>query len=182
MASSELPDPPARLELEWLLGAWYVLFSNRPDWRARTHPRIEHDLLEADSSGRARVQVSLRFRSPDLLGRAKHRLALATALADPDAPLGQFTVHGHGLARVSSSRLGFAIVEPKQRWAAVWHSRSSLGAAAGLDIYTRDPSVSQARLDAILAAIREHEFLGSRCGGLAATTQHWFPIEGYRLD
>lgn len=183
MTATELPDPADPLELSWLLGAWYVLFSNRGDWRGRTHPRVEHDLLSPDPFGRARMQVTLRFRSPDLLGRAKPRLAVATALADPVGPLGRFSVHGHGLARVSITRTSFAIVDPERRWAAAWHGRSSLGNPAGLDLYTRDPSISQARLDAMLAELRAHPFLGTdlRCDGLFATTQDWFPPEPYRL-
>lgn len=177
----ELPEPAAELELEWLLGAWYVLFSNRVEWRGRTHPRVDHEALEPEPSGRARVQIVQRFRSPDLLGRAKHRVAVATAVAEADGPLGRFLVHGQGLARLSSSRASFAIVEPQRRWAAVWHGRSSLGAAAGLDIYTRDPSIPQAQLDAMLAGVRAHSFLGPRCAGLFATTQDWIPPEPYRL-
>src|SRR5690606_16571215 len=175
-------DPAARLELEWLLGAWYVLFSNRSEWKVRrSHPRVEHQLLEPEPGERVRMLITTRFRSPDLLGREKHRLAVATAVAGPDEALGHFTAHGQGLARVSSSRVSFAIVEPERRWAAVWHGRSSLGAAAGLDISTRDPSIAQARLDLMLAELRAPPFLGTRCGGLFSITHDWFPPERYRL-
>jgi hypothetical protein len=177
----DFPDPAPKLELEWLLGAWYVLFSNRAELRGRTHARVEHDMLEPESSGLARLQVTLRFRSPDLLGREKARLLVWSATAEPSAPAGRFVVHGQGLARVSSSRSCFPIIEPEQRWAVAWHGRSSLGGAAGLDIYSRDPSISQARLDAILAALRAHPFLRDHEGSLFATVQDWFPPEPYRL-
>jgi hypothetical protein len=176
----ELPDPAAKLELEHLLGAWYVLFSNRAELRARTHPRIEHDLL-APELGHARMQISLRFRSSDLLGREKARLLVSTATAELGVSVGRFVVHGQGLARVSSSRLCFPIVEHEQRWAVVWHGRSSLGGSAGVDVYCRDPSLPQARVDEIVAAVRAHAFLRERSEGLFATEQDWFPPELYRL-
>ena len=119
MSALDLPEPATRIELEWLLGAWYVLFSNRAELRARTHPRIEHDLLEPEPGGAARMRVSLHFRSLDLLGREKARLLVSTATAEPDEPVGKFVVHGHGLARVIASRACFPIVDPEQRWAAV---------------------------------------------------------------
>jgi hypothetical protein len=127
------------------------------------------------------MQVTLRFRSSDLLGREKTRESFSTATAEPGQPVGRFVVHGQGLARVSVSRLCFAIVEPEQRWAAVWQGRSTLGGSAGLDIYSRDPSLPQARVDAILAALRSHPFLRERSVGLFATEQDWFPPEPYRL-
>lgn len=179
----DLPDPAAKLELASLLGAWYVLFSNRAELRARSHPCVEYQPREPELGEPTRMLIALRFRSPDLLGRTKARLQVETATAEPGAPLGRFFVHGHGLARVSSSRLCFPIVEPERRWAAAWHGRSSLGAAAGLDIYSRDPSISQAQLDTILAAVRAHPFLrvADRSAGLFATTQDWFPPSPYRL-
>ena len=158
-----------------------MLFSNRAELRSRTHPRIEHDLLEPES-GQARMQITLRFRSPDLLGREKGRLLISTATAEPGRARGCFVVHGQGLARVSSSRLCFPIVDPEQRWAVAWQGRSSLGGSAGLDIYSRDPSLPQARVDAILAAVRSHPFLRERSVGLFATLQDWFPPEPYRLS
>lgn len=176
VAALELPEPDPKLELEWLLGAWYVLFSNRAELRERTHPRVELDRLDAE-----RMQVSLRFRTQDLLGREKARLLVSTAAAEPGGPVGRFLMHGHGLARMSVSRVCFAIVEPQQRWAAVWQGRSTLGNAAGLDLYSRDPSVTQAQLDAMLAAVRGHPFLRERNGGLFATVQDWFPPQPYGL-
>ncbi len=83
---------------------------------------------------------------------------------------------------MSSSRLSVALLDPDDRWAVLWHGRSTLGSAAGIDIHTRDPSIPQARLDRILAAIAEHPFLAPRSAGLFATKQHWFPPEPYRLE
>lgn len=181
MGALDLPDPDAKLELAWLLGAWYVLFSNRAELRTRTHAHVEIDRLQPGANKAERMQISLRSRSLDLLGRERPRLQVSSAMAEPGAPLGRFVVHGHGLARVSVSRVCFAIVEPEQRWAAVWQGRSTLGSAAGLDLYSRDPSVTQARLDAMLAAVRAHPFLRERSGGLFATEQDWFPPAPYQL-
>lgn len=174
MRAVELPQPDARLELEWLLGAWYVLFSNRSQLRARPHPRVELEQVEPN-----RVQLALFFRSHDLLGRERNGVSLATAA--PEGPTGCFLVHGHGFARANQHRLCFPIVEPQQRWAIAWHGRSRFGGGSGLDIYTRDPSITQAQLDAILAAVRAHPFLAERHAGLFATEQHWIPPEPYRL-
>ncbi len=180
MPRLDLPPPAPGLELAQLLGTWYVLFSNRADWRSRTHPRVEFDPL-TPSEDRARLQTTLRFRSADLLGRAKPRVTTAEAIAEPDDPPGLFSIRGHGLIRLSSSRFCVAIHDPERRWAVVWHGRSSLGHAPGVDVHTRDPSLPQAQVDTILAAIAEHPFLASRGAGLFATTQHWFPVEPYRL-
>ena len=177
MARIELPDPAAPLELERLLGPWYVLFSNRSDWRTRTHPQVEWELVDA---GPPSLQTTTRFRSGDLLGRAKPRATVTETVAESGDPLGWFSVRGGGLMR-SSHRISVAAADPNYRWLVVWNGGSSLGDAAGLDIYTRDPSLPQARLDQILDVIARHPFLGARAAGLFATTQHWFPIEPYRL-
>jgi hypothetical protein len=183
VVAGELPDPLSQLELGGLLGVWYVLFSNRPDWQVRTHAQVEIEALESDLDELARLRIVQRFRSPDLLGRTKARLSVATALAEPGTPRGRYIVHGHGLARVSISRVSFPFVDPERRWAAAWHSRSSLGGAAGLDLYSRDPWIPQSRLDAILATVRAHPFFVSTAGtqGLFATVQDWIPPEPYRL-
>jgi hypothetical protein len=183
VVAGELPDPPLQLELAGLLGSWYVLFSNRSDWHARTHAQAEIEAFESALGGPARLQITVRFRSPDLLGRTKTRLSVATALAEPGVPLGRFIAHGHGLARVSISRVCFPFVEPERRWAAAWHSRSSLGGGAGLDVYSRDPWIPQTRLDEILATVRAHPFFtdAARNEGLFAIAQDWIPPEPYRL-
>src|SRR5690606_13266910 len=97
---------------------------------------------------------------------------------------------GHGLARMHSGRFCFALVGPNYRWTVIWHGRTATGAAPGLDICTRDPSIPQAQLDLILAAIRGHAFLASaeppgrplRYAGLFATAQDYIPPAPYRLD
>jgi hypothetical protein len=180
VSRTELPDPATSLELERLLGVWYVLFSNRSDWRTRTHPRIEWDLLDPAGQG-LRLQSTTRFRGADLLGRAKPRVSVTETVAEPDDPLGCFGVRGTGLLR-STSRMSIPLIDPDYRWLVIWNAGSSLADAAGIDVYTRDPSLPQVQLDRILAQITEHPFLRSRAAGLYATTQHWFPIDPYRLE
>ena len=179
MASTELPDPAPELELARVLGPWYVLFTSRRSYyRERSHARVDYEALAPDPEGRARLQSSLRYRSPDLLGRSTARIAVGTAVAEDQ--LGQFKLRGHALARLHSGRFCFTLVDPDGRWTAVWHSRTRLGAAAGLDICTRDPSIPQARLDAILAAVQAHRSLAD-AGPLVAVTQHWIPPTPYQL-
>lgn len=186
MVPTDLPEPASGIETPRLMGAWYILITNYGFWRGRTHPRIEYDPLEPDADGRTRFRDSLRYRQRDLLGRPKQKVLVGVDVSERP---GQFTWRGDGLLRVIKSRWCVPIVDPDYRWAVTWFARSNVGTAAGLDIYTRDPSIPQALLDDILAKMRAHPFLGRpdrpgqprRCDGLFATVQDWIPPEPYRL-
>jgi hypothetical protein len=171
--------PAPALELERLLGAWYLLFSNRSEWRSRAHARIEH-LALAQVDGRPALRSTLRFSAVDLFGRAKHRVTPLLAVSEAELP-GRFEIRGSALARLSHARYCVAAVDPGYRWALVWHDRTRLGHSPGLDIHTRAPALDPSELDRILAAIAEHPGLASRAAGLFATTQHWSPVSPYRL-
>lgn len=179
MALSDPPDPAANIEPERLLGAWYVLVSNHEFWRGRTHPRIEYDSLPPTIDGRARVLESRRFCAPDLLGRVQAKLVVQTGVAERP---GQFNSRGaSGLQWMQQRRSSVALTDPEYRWTVTWYTRSSLGAAPGLGVHTRDPWISQARLDHILARVRAHPFLRERCDGLFAPDHHWIPPQPYQL-
>jgi hypothetical protein len=187
MAPTDLPEPASGIESSRLMGAWYILVTNYGFWRERTHPQIEYSPLEPDSDGRARFVDSLRYRQGDLLGRVQRKLLEGIDVAERE---GQFTWRGNGVLWVIKSRWCVPLVDPNYRWAVTWFARSNVGTAPGLDIYTRDPVISQAMLDEILASIREHPFLGAsdrpgqprRCEGLFATMQDWVPPSPYRLS
>lgn len=187
MAPTDLPEPAASIESSRLMGAWYILVTNYGFWRERTHPQIEYTPLSPDADGRARFLDSLRYRQGDLLGRVQRKLLAGTDVAERE---GQYTWRGKGALWVIKSRWCVPLVDANYRWAVTYFARSNVGTAPGLDIYTRDPSISQANLDEILAAIREHPFLGAsdrpgrprRCEGLFATVQDWVPPSPYRLS
>ena len=178
----ELPAPAAKLELERLLGAWYVLISNQGFWRARTHPRIEHDRPAPGSRGELRS--SMRFRQPDLLGRVQRKVIYG---GDVIAEDGAYVWRGEGLLRVVECRWCVPLIDPEGRWVVAWFGRTNLGRGGGLGIHTRDPSIPQAMLDEILAQVRAHPFLAEvvdgqrRCDGLYATVQDWIPPQPYEL-
>jgi hypothetical protein len=155
-----------------------VLVSNDEFWRSRTHPRIDCAALAPTDDGRARVVESLRFRAPDLLGRSRPRLLVQTSEAERD---GQFSSRGPGLRWLRTRRSSVALADPAYRWTVTWYARSNFGAPPGLSVHTRDPWVSQALLDDILARIRDHAWLAERSDGLFAPLQHWIPPTPYRL-
>jgi hypothetical protein len=187
MAPTDLPEPAAGVEPARLMGAWYILITNYGFWRERTHPRIEYSPLEPDVDGRACFLDSLRYRQADMLGRVQRKLLVGTDVAERQ---GQFAWRGKGLLWLIKSRWCVPLIDPDGRWLVTYFARSNVGTAPGLDIYTRDPSISQATLDEVLAAIREHPFLGDsdrpgrprRCEGLFATVQDWVPPSPYRLS
>jgi hypothetical protein len=187
MAPTDLPEPATGIEQSRLMGAWYILITNYGLWRDRTHPHIEYSPISPGSDGRARFLDSLRYRQADMLGRVQRKLLVGVDVAERD---GQFAWRGKGALWVIKSRWCVPLVDQNYRWAVTYFARSNVGTAAGLDIYTRDPSISQATLDEILAGIREHPFLGvsdrpgrpRRCEGLFATVQDWIPPSPYRLS
>lgn len=170
---ARFPTPAPTLEPERMLGAWYVLVSNQEFWRKRTHPRIEHDPLDEQCQ-----RSSIRFRQADLLGRAQRR---AIHGVDTCAEPGVYRWRGHGILRLVECRWCVPIVDPEYRWAVAWFGPVAFGLGPGLAIHTRDPCVPQALLDEVLALVRSHPFLGSRCQDLYAPVQDWFPPEPYRL-
>jgi hypothetical protein len=187
MAPTDLPEPAPGIEHSRLLGSWYVLITNYGFWRERTHPHIEYSPLSPDANGRARMLDSLRYRQADMLGRVQRKLLVGIDVAERE---GQFQWRGQGMLWVIKSRWCVPLVDPNYRWIVNYFARSNVGNAPGLDILTRDPSISQATLDGILGAIREHPFLSAadrpgrprRCDGLFATVQDWIPPSPYRLS
>ena len=181
------PEAAPDLDPLRLMGAWYVLVTNDGFWRTRTHPRIDRAPLERVPDGVPRARHSLRFRQPNLLGRVQRKHLLGT---DHAGPPGHFVWRGQGMRRLSARCWCVPIVDADYRWAIAWCARSSLGAPAGLGVYTRDPTIPQALLDDILARVRAHPFLGSperegrprRCDRLFATVQDWIPPRPYQLD
>lgn len=176
MAPSDLPEPDASFELRRFVGAWFILVSNDEFWRERSHPRVDY----AEAGGRLSVQR--RYREAGLLGRRARVSAELDTIVRP----GEFeTSRGPlGLERV---RWSVPLLDPGGQWAVVFRARSRLGAAAGLDLHTRAPSVEQRLLDEVLERVRAHAFLGGRegprrrCEGLFAPTQDWRPPRPYRL-
>lgn len=187
MASTDLPESAANFQQSRLMGSWYLLVTNHGFWRQRTHPHIEYSPLEPDPDGHSRFLDSVRFRQSDFLGRAQRRSIVGVDVAERD---GQFVWRGKGALWVFKSRWCVPLIDPDHRWVVSYIGRSNVGTPPGLDICTRDPTISQATLDRILAAIREHSFLGApdrpgqprRCEGLFATVQDWVPPTPYRLD
>jgi hypothetical protein len=186
MAPNDLPEPAAGFEPSRLMGSWYILVTNYALWRERTHPHVEYSPLPPDTDGRARFLDSLRYRQGDLLGRVQRRLLEGIDVVERE---GQFVWRGKGAMWVFKNRWCVPLMDPGQRWVVTYIARSNVGSSPGIDICTRDPTISQATLDQILAAIREHPFLGSsdrpgqprRCDGLFATVQDWVPPSPYRL-
>ena len=183
MAGSALPGSAPDLDRSRLLGSWYVLVTNHGFWKARTHPRIEHDALA--TGGSQRVRSSLRFRQIDMLGREQQRVISGVEAIDEQ---GVRTWRGEGVLRLVECRWSVPIVDPDHRWVVAWFDRTNLGMAAGLAIHTKDPWLPAATVDTIVAKVEAHPFLGGvdargrrRCEGLRATKQHWVPPEPYRL-
>jgi len=186
MAPTDLPEAAPNIEVERLLGAWYIVVSNYGFWQRRTHPRIEYTALAPDRDGRVRMLDSLRYRQSDLLGRVQRKLLVGIDVAEQP---GRFLWRGEGMLKLVKSRWCVALVDPDYRWCVTWFARSNIGTAPGLDIYSRDPVLDQRVLDQILARIGAHPFLSQpdrpgglrRCTGLFATTQDWIPPQAYRL-
>ena len=178
MTLSDLPEPAPDIVPERLPGAWYVLVTNLERWRGRMHTRVEYEALAPTADGRARMLESQRFRAPDLLGRPRAQVVVRSSVAERP---GVFSTRGTGLQWMLRGRSSVALADAEYRWIVIWYARSSFGARPGLCIHTRDPWISQARLDVILGEVRGHAFLGGRCDGLFAPVQHWIPPQAYRL-
>ncbi|KIG18788.1 hypothetical protein DB30_07803 [Enhygromyxa salina] len=175
----DVPEPATEIDPGRLLGAWYVLVSNYGFWRRRAHARIDYDALAPTQGGCARVLEARRFRAPDLLGRPRARLLVQTGVAERP---GTFCSRGTGSRLLSTLRFTVVLVDPSYQWTVTWYARSNFGAPPGLSIHTRDPWISQARLDQILTQVRAHPFLRERCGDLFAPEQHWIPPQPFQLD
>lgn len=186
MSSTDLPEPAPGIETSRFMGAWYILFSNATFWRQRTHPRVDYSELSIDDEGRTRFVDSLRYRQGDLLGREQRKSVFGVDVVER---AGQFSWRGKGTLFVVKGRWSVPLIEPDYRWAVAYFARSNVGSGPELGIYTRHPTISQATLDQILAAIHEHPFLAAaerpgqprRCDGLFATVQDWVPPLPYRL-
>ena len=177
-ASPDLPEPAAGIETAALMGAWYILVTNYRFWRRRSHPRIEYRPLPPDDEGRARFCDRLDFRRRDWLGRPRPRTLLGIDRVERD---GEYRWQGQGATQLIVSRWCVPLVDRRYRWAVTYFARSNIGTAPGLDIYSRDPVLEPDTLAAILAAVRAHAFLGPRCAGLFAPSQHWTPPQPYQL-
>ncbi|NVB40246.1 hypothetical protein G6O69_20555 [Pseudenhygromyxa sp. WMMC2535] len=175
--SRELPQPAPSLENAALLGAWYVLISNRSIWRARSHPRIEYIDIEAGPGGDL-LHTELCFRRQSLRGMQRKLLSQVDEVRAP----GCFRRKGSPFSSFART-WSVPLLDPERRWAVAYF------ASSGLDLLSRDPVLPQATLDAVLSQVRAHPFLGQapheaaplRCGQLYAPAQDWRPPSPYRL-
>jgi hypothetical protein len=172
----ELPEPDPTFDERRFVGAWWVLVSNDPDWRERTHPRVEFERVGE------RLVEQRRFRVTGLLGR-RPRVEVDS---DRIVRSGEFERPGGPLA-LGRVRWSVPLFDAAAGWAVLFRARSRLGHPPSLDLVARGPSIEQALLDVVLARVRGHAFLGARvggelrCAGLYAPVHDWRPPRPYRL-
>ncbi|MCA9683635.1 MAG: hypothetical protein KC457_15650, partial [Myxococcales bacterium] len=160
-----------------LTGAWYLLFTSDAVWRRRTHPRMEYAEAVVGEDGRERLDGELRFRQQGMTGVQRKLLPSI----DEHEGQGVLRRRRQGLLPGGSRRWSVPAVDPGGRWFVAYQVRLGFGERAELDVFTRDPSIPQARLDEILAGIQAAPLAAARAPQLYATVQDWVPPRPYRL-
>jgi len=159
------------------LGTWHIAITNYGYWKSRIDPTVTYEELPPENNQR-RWRDTLRFRKRGLFGSDYKPDTLGGV--DVELEPGRFLWRGDGLLKVIKSPWWVLLCEPSS-WAVTYFGRSNVGTAPGMDIYGRTPDLDPQLVADILAQVRAHAFLGTRCDGLFATVQGDLSPQRYRL-
>jgi len=156
-----VPRPAEAIVPEELAGTWYVLESTFPMWLegTKTDPSFTYRPIEGDEKRRLDDLVSYRNDGePD-------------SIAGVDTPdpgdSSHFTWRGKGLLVFFTSDWYFVLRAPDRSWAVIYFS-STVATPEGVDIIARTPSLPEATLAQIRAAILGDPTLREKAVGLRA--------------
>jgi len=163
---AELADAPpstlASIDIERFRGRWYVVRSNFEFWtkRDRSDPSFVYEPIPDAAVVKLDDRVDFRQR-----GRA--RKYDGVDLQDPTRA-GHFQWRGDGALYGVVNQWYVVHVEPDDRWAIIYFSKSNFGTGAGVEVIARAPTLDaedDARARAIIAA---DPFLRPRAQGMFA--------------
>jgi hypothetical protein len=163
---------------ERFLGTWHIVVTNYGYWKKRIDPTVTYDALPP-IHGRRAWRDTLRFRQRGLLG-GDFRPATLSGI-DVELEPARFLWQGDGVLRLIKSPWWVLLVDEACTWAVTYFARSNVGTAPGMDLYGRKPDLAPALVAEILAKVRAHPFLSTRCAGLFATVQAELATDRYAL-
>ncbi len=156
-----VPRPAEAIVPAELAGTWYVLETTFPMWLEgkKTDPSFTYRPIEGDEGRRLDDLVSYRDEGePD---------SIAGVDTQDAADSSHFTWHGKGLLFLFKSDWYVVLRAPDRSWAVIYFS-STVATPEGVDIIARTPSLPEATLSQIRAAILGDPTLREKASGLRA--------------
>jgi hypothetical protein len=156
-----VPRPPEAVIPAELAGTWYVLESTFPMWLEgqKTDPSFTYRPIEGDAE--RRLDDLVRYRNdgePD---------SIAGVDTQDPGDSSHFTWRGKGLLFLFKSDWYVVLRAPDRSWAVIYFS-STVATPEGVDIIARTPSLPEATLAQIRAAILGDPTLREKASGLRA--------------
>jgi hypothetical protein len=142
--AADLPEVPSstlrRLDVDALLGTWYVVITNYDFWATRDNATISYARLPR--SGAVELDDVVAYSQKSACGDGVERGdVVGVDVQDP-------TLHDEG------------------RWAVTYFADSNFGTGAGMDVYARVPCLDRETEAEALRAIFVDPFLAERARGL----------------
>ncbi len=171
------PSPGFRMSLEeWLsqnagsrfgevdpwrmLGVWYIVRTNLDFWRTRKNPSVTYTPIE--HAPRMKPRDTVRYGPA---GKPPRKIP-GVDTRDPDLS-SRFLWRGSGpLTRFLKSRWFFLDHDEEYaEWAVTYFSKTPF-TDAGIDIYAREPHLSEGKVAEIIAQMSDNELLERQAGKL----------------
>lgn len=163
------PPVAHNFELDRFLGEWFIAVTNYGYWKERTDCKVRYEKLPSGE-----IKDTLSFRKdgrPDTLGGVDRQDAVTRQ---------HFVWRGNGLFWLVRSPWWVVKVADDYSWAVTYFGRSNVGTPAGMDIYSRAPSLDPKLTKQIVDELRPDPFMGPHVETLFATLQDGVADEHYR--
>jgi hypothetical protein len=159
-------------------GRWSIVATNYGYWKSRTHPSVSYERLAGE---RVTWKDTLHFRAAPWWGGAARDGTLGGVDVQDARVPSHFVWRGDGMLRVIKSPWWVVMVGAEYDWAVTYFGRSNVGTAAGMDLYFRKPDPEPDAVAEVMARVRAHAFLATRCSGMFATVQDGVAADRYQF-
>ncbi|MCA9672483.1 MAG: hypothetical protein KC503_43110 [Myxococcales bacterium] len=175
--ASALPQvPPSTLralDVERFLGKWHIVATNYDFWKTRTHATVTYQRIGAAGGKPVKLRDVVAYR--DLpwcpAKRPSPGDVVGVDIQDPSRA-GHFQWRGDGLLHLIRSQWFVVWVSPDYQHAVTWFADSNFGTGSGTDVYSRSPSITDAKLGEVLDEARRDPFIAERSRGMFYVPQN----------
>ncbi len=156
------------VDLEKLQGVWFVVRTNLEMWKTKRSPQITYTNLSCSSS---RTTFDDTVRYYDNADAESRNIISTISGVDTEQTCPSKCAHsvfqwrGNCLLKLITSDWHLAAASPSYDWAITVFEATPF-TAAGLDVYSREPFLTEAQLNAIQKCIDESPYLTRRAIGI----------------
>ena len=162
------PPAPDVVDLNKLMGTWYIVATNYNFWQERSHPSVTYQLIN-DETSVVKIFDRVAFQQ-----KGENKTLDGVDIQDPSFP-SHFQWRGDGWLHVIRSQWFIVAVGPEvdsdYTWVATWFADNMWGTGSGFDIYMRSPNTQQQEVQKIIDGLRKDSFFAAQSKNAFMTDQ-----------